>query len=394
MSKFKRYKTKGTAVSLGCLLVLAIFVTIGFLNSVKAGIPTNRQITIASSVASATDVTYGVSFITATTSNIQGLVIDFCSDFPIIGATCTAPTGFDTNESGPLALSGQSGITDWVLNAATTTNKVVLNRPSATSINSGVTISLNLGSTGGTDGITNPSAANTTYYARILTYSTTAGATGYTSTVPGTYVDAGGVALSTANSITITAKVQERLTFCVYTDAACNTPTSEGNSFNLGDTNGVLDASNAYANITSKFDISTNALSGADVFMKGNTLTSGGNVINAIGTPNATSSAGSEQFGMCLWQSTGSGITRTAPYDDDGTANCASVTTGIYAGAAQFGFDTNASDGTTSAGGDLIAEKAAGATSQVTMAFLGNISTITEAGVYQTTLTFIATGTF
>lgn len=382
---------KSVAVALCCVITATAVMSSLIFNSAQAGIPTSRKIFMGSSAASATDVTYSVSFVTATTSNIQGLVIDFCSDFPIIGATCTAPTGFDTNEAGPLALANQVGVTDWALNAATTANKVVLNRPSATSINSGVTISLDLGSSGGTDGITNPSAANTTFYARILTYSTTAGATGYTSTVPGTYVDAGGVAISTAAQLVITSKVQERLTFCVYTDAACNTPTTETGAFSLGDSNGVLDSANAYTNITPKFDISTNALGGVDVVLKGNTLTSGGNSITAIGGTNATSSAGSEQFGMCLWQSSGSGITRVAPYDDDGTANCASVTTGIYSGSAQFGFDATA---TALPAGDLIAQKAAGATSQVTMAFLGNISSITEAGIYTTTLTLIATGTY
>jgi hypothetical protein len=386
MLRTKHFAKRGTAVALGCLIIFATLLTAMFFDKAKAGMPTSRKIFIASSAASATDVTYSVSFVTATTNNVQGLVIDFCSNSPIIGDdTCTAPAGFDTNEGG-LALANQVGITDWAVNAATTTNKLVLNRPSATSINSGVTISLDLGSSGGADGVTNPSTTNATYYARVLTFATTAGATGYTSATPGTYVDAGGIALSTANQLAILAIVQERLTFCVYTGANCG---AGGGSINLGDANYVLDTSHSYTDINAKFDIATNALAGANVVLKGATLTSGGYTITAIGAASAASSTGTEQFGMCLWQSSGSGFTPAAPYNH---ASCSTVTTGMdLAGAAQFAFDSAV---TGTAVGDDIGTKTAGTTSQATLAFLGNIAWQTESGVYQTTLTLVATGTY
>jgi hypothetical protein len=385
MQRPKRFTAKSTAVVSGCLVVVAMLLTAMVFDRAKAGIPTSRKIFIASSAASATDVTYSVSFVTATTSNVGGAVIDFCSDFPIIGATCTAPTGFNTNKA-TLALANQVGITGYTVDTTNSTaNKVVLIR-TASSINSGVAASLDLGSSGGADGITNPSTTNSTYYARILTFATTAAAQTYTSTVPGTYVDAGGVALSTANQLNILAIVQERLTFCVYTGANCG---AGGNSIDLGDTNHVLDSSNSYTDINAKFDIATNALGGANVVLKGTTLASGGYSITAIGAASAVSSVGTEQFGMCLWQSSGSGLTPAAPYNH---ANCSSVTTGMnLAGTAQFAFDSAV---TGAASGDDIGTKVAGTTSQAKLAFLGNIAWTTEAGIYQTALTLVATGTY
>ena len=61
------------------------------------------------------------------------------------------------------------------------------------------------------------------------------------------------------------------------------------------------------------------------------------------------------------------------------------------AGTAQFAFDTTATTATT---GDTIASKPAGNTSTATMVFLGNIAFTTEAGIYQTTLTYVATGQY
>src|SRR5262249_50033565 len=148
---------------------------------------------------------------------------------------------------------------------------------------------------------------------------------------PGTgNVDAGGIALSTAEQITVTAKVQERLTFCVYTfptvesapgagdwaatppntttDNSCASKT--GSDVILGDVNGVLDPSQSYVDKTAYFSITTNASGNAAVRLKGDTLqlnpsnptcaTTPSCRIDAVGATPALSSAGSEQFGLCV----------------------------------------------------------------------------------------------
>ena len=270
-----------------------------------------------------------------------------------------------------------------------------------------VTIPLGNGALSASHYLTNPTAGNHTFYARILTFTTAAGAQQYASgnidnTGANAVVDAGGIALSTANQLLITAKVQERLSFCVYS-GSCTADTAGAartTGITLGNTNGVLDPTGPYVDKNAKFDISTNALNGAFVVLKGDTLKTGSFDITAIGGTAASSALGTEQFGMCLYQSAGSGLDVTAGTVGNSTynnANCSTTTqtagTGATGGVgtAQFGFNTT---NTLAAAGDTIAKKPAGSTSTATLAFIGNIANTTEAGIYTTTLTLIATGSY
>lgn len=411
MSIAKKLK-RPSALASAIVLAIASLVPV-FVNQTAAayGLLTSREIRMSSSSVSAgNDVTYLVRMTTPTTSNIGGLVIDFCSNSPIIGDTCTAPTGFNTNKA-TLALANQTGITDFAVDTVNSTaSKVVLTRTAA-SFTAG-TLTLELGGAGGADGITNPTTSNSTFYGRMLTYTTTAGAQAYTSTSIGAeppLVHAGGTALSTADTITIQSKVQERLTFCVYTGASsyATCALSATNPVVLGDANGVLDPSNAYVSTTTKYNVTTNASNGVTIRAKGTTLTSGANTITGIGASAAASSPGTEQFGFCNYRDAGGGVaglTPAAPYDH---ASCSSTTQGINgSGGASFAFDATTACGSTASAanfgegnlgclyGDVIANKTAGAYSTGVVAFLGNIANTTEPGIYTTTMTFIATGNY
>lgn len=385
--------------------MLSVAIPIIVANHASAGLITTRYIRMSSSAASAADVTYQVNLVTATTSTVGSMAIDFCSNNPIIGDTCNAPAGFNINEAG-LAINNIAGPTDWNVNAATTTNTLILTRTTPANINSGVTITFELGDAGGSDGVTNPSATNTTFYARILTYvdadddsngcdNTDDSAVCYADTTPRIYIDAGGVALSTAAQITVTSRVQERLTFCVYTDVNC---AAGGTAVALGDTNGVLDTAGPYVDVSTKYDVSTNASQGVAIRVKGPTLTTGGFTIDGMAAE-AASSAASEQFGMCTYMSGGAaGLTPDTDYDGiNGGNDCSDTTqtagTGLTGGdgGSFFFFDPTLTNTTY---GDVFANKTAGDTSNGVIAFIGNIANTTEAGVYTTTLTFIATGTY
>jgi len=377
------------------------------------GLITSRKVTMSSSANGSTvagqDVTYEVSFNVATdTSDIRGVVVDFCGNTPIIGDSCTAPTGFDLNITN-LAITINAGLTGFTKSTSESdANTLVFTN--ATAYNPGVaeTQRFTLGTAAVSDGVDNPENANTTFYARIITFTTTTGANDYASATTGAnnpgaeppVIDAGGIALSTAAQIIVTAKVQERLLFCVYTTGTGNNCTSKsGTAVTLGDTNGVLDPTGPYVDKNAKFSITTNASGNAVVRMKGVTLTSGANNISPNLTP-ATSTAGSEQFGLCTYESAGTGLVEHVDYDGGTGTECSSTTqtagTGATGGAgtADYTFDTNGTDGTTSTYGETIATKPAGDYSTGTLVFLGNISNTTEAGIYTTTLTFIATGTY
>lgn len=383
-----------------------------------------------------TNVTYHVEFEVATTGNLQGVVVTFCADSPIIEDTsCVFPTGFSLASA---TVSGQSDGTGGSADITAWTTVQLEDHSTGSAGNNTVTLSngTNVAVTAGDiiyfdiEGITNPNlqtltlGTENTFYSRVYTYDTQAEAQGYTLADPnavGDAIEAGGIALSTAQQINITSKVQERLTFCVYTAASFTITTDNnctskpslatpgaGNTINLGDTNGVLDSAGPYVDKTAYFGITTNAAGEAAVRMKGDTLrltpacAAANCRIDAVGGTAAASTTGAEQFGLCAYQIDGTGLTIEAGPPDytGGGAACAATTqtsgTGSFggAGAATFAFDTNNTTGTTSTYGQQIASKPAGAFSTGNLVFIGNISDTTEPGIYTTTLTFVATGTY
>lgn len=345
-----------------------------------------------STSAASTAATYALTFTPVTTA--QELVVDFCANDPLISDTCTFTAGTVPTISSPVSSVG-----------------------TATAVGSGSPVHTikvtGLTETGGspftitfTSGITNPTT-NTSFYARVLTYGT-GNASGYTpantsgnTPTVGTFVDSGGIALSTAANINITSKVFETLSFCVFQTSCGTAP-----ALTLGDpTTGALSISNAYANSNAQFTLATNAGAGVNVTMTGTTLcrpggtcTTGANAftINATGGgTGATSSVGSEQFGMCAWKNGSSALTVATKYLDSVNA-CNGISTGTYAGTSRFGFDDSAAaDGTNNAAGTQVMSST-GAVPTVTgsFTFLGNIAATTEAGIYTTSLNLVATGTF
>jgi hypothetical protein len=121
--------------------------------------------------------------------------------------------------------------------------------------------------------------------------------------------------------------------------------------------------------------VSTNATDGYVITIDGTTLTYGSNTINPIGgtATNVSTGAGTEQFGIRLTFSSGTGGSVTSPYN--GSSN-------FYA------FDTaNFPDQIASGSGD-------GTTDTYSVFYAANISNQTEAGNYTAVITYIATGTF
>jgi hypothetical protein len=356
-----------------------------------------RNIQMSSSANGATNTTYQVGFTIATTGVVQGVVVDFCSNDPIIGDTCTAPSGF-TVGTPTVATTGGSNTglgAGWTAASANSGRTLTLTNGSGGSISAAVPIIFTLSTA------TNPTNANTTFYARIFTFATTGNVTTWTGTANGSstanIVDAGGVALSTTAQITVTAKVQETLTFCVYTGANCG---AGGTAVGLGDTNGVLSTSGPFVDKTTKYDVATNAggaTPGVNIRFKAPLPTSGANTIATIGTTATTPSAGgTSQFGLCSYVASGANLTVVAPYaGGSGSCSGTSQTAGTGAtggaGTAQFAFNT-ANAATTF--GESLATATAGATSTGQIAYLGNVSATQPAGIYTSTFTFIATGTY
>jgi hypothetical protein len=348
--------------------------------------------TITTGVGSGTNVSYTISFGLSnsagyTSGNMKSYIVDFCSDSPIISDTCTAPTGLDLSTA--TATGGNTA--GWTI----TTTASQIKASDATGIVSGSTVTLEM------SGITNPSTLGP-FYARIYTYAdNTFGSTGTAYTNPqniGSDVDYGGIALTTVNTVSVSAKVQEEITFCVsgaaFTGNACAGMTTPNLTIGHGSPTLILDAS-AVDTANAFTQTSTNAQSGAVVRMRDNNgcggLSDDGGATCAIPPSNAGftsantgATTGNAAYGLNVASSTGGigTMAASAPYNTAGQYNMAF---------------TGAGTGVTSTYGSEIANSSGtGSVSNVDnqLTFAATASNTTPAGIYTATMVLIATGTF
>jgi hypothetical protein len=337
--------------------IVAVF-ALGVPQIAQAAQITGRSITLSNSAGAATGVTYSLATAALPTATaVKSVGVQFCD---AASGTCNAPTGFSasssTLSSQPTGLGAASG---WTVNAATANQLRIVNAANATVPSGAVAIVWG--------GVVNPTANNTTYYARITTYSDAAWTTS---------LDSGTVALSTAQQITVTASVNETLTFCTGTSiTGQNCGTVAGTSVALGTLTSTSTGSG-----TSVMAASTNASTGYTISINGTTLTSGGNTIDAITAgAGATSSQGSEQFGISL--------------RDNATPNIGADPTGASGFTYGTGYGTVDSYKFVT-GNTVVSQTAAANASTYTVSYIANIAGITEPGSYSATFTYIATANY
>lgn len=322
------------------LLLVSLF---GSFSSAYAAQITGRKLTLGSSAASAS-TTYTFNFTLPSSTVLQSFKAQICD---AASSTCNAPAGFSSGSaslgSQPTNLGDASG---WSF--VSTAGELRIKKTGNSAAPSGaVTVVFN--------GVQNPSATNTTFFARLTTYSDDAFTTA---------VDTGTVAASTANQITITASVDETLTFSISSSSVDFSTLSTGSI-----------ASNDSITMAA----ATNATSGYTVsYLSAPTLTSGANTIPAMSSAGAV--AGTAGFGFNLKANT------TPPKGADPTGTGTGTPSTGYDTADQFSFNTS---------GAPIAS-AAGATASNTykFTFVADISASTKPGNYSTTITFLCTPTF
>jgi hypothetical protein len=380
---------------LGAVMLVAVAIPATTGTVAAAGQVTERDVNISNSTPGATSVKYNVQFKPATTGTIGGIVVDFCGDSPIIGSTtCTLPTNFTLGATVTLS-AGYTGMgTGWATTnslqgaaAAGQKQVAVLTNATPQSVTAGTVVDFEL------TGITNPSSTGT-FYARVYTFDTSANTTtNYTATTtarvasPAGKVDYGGVALSTVTAISVSATVQEQLTFCVSKaapGAACSGLTTPNVVLGSG-TPTVLGT--ALATDTVYHQMTTNAVNGVSVALKNTSSTTcaglsrDGGVTCPIaavgsGTSAAAINTGDGVFGVRVAAGTGgtgtvspAGIYNTTTY---------SMRTQTY---GNYGDPVSASTGATSNVNSLLTYGAAAAAT-------------TPAGVYTATHSLIATGSY
>lgn len=209
----------------------------------------------------------------------------------------------------------------------------------------------------GTAQITNPSSANT-YAISLISNSDTGSITEN---------------IVTDDTVSMTGLVNQSLTFTISTSTIYFGTLSASGPKYASSTNTAGDSAETIAHT---LVISTNAPSGYSLSVRGQTLTSqqnASNTITAIGASVASSTLGTEQFGIRATESGGTGTAVSSPYN--------MPTSYGYAGTA-----TSSSVLAVGTGSTL--------TSTYSIRYVANIAAITEAGTYAANLVYVATANF
>ncbi len=345
----KKYSVSITALTL--LVILS-----GLPQFVFAAALTNLSDTMSSAKIN-TVSSHVIRFTTPTGANeaTDTIIITFPADFDFtakaIGSvtfTHGASTGLETTET----LAAAPSATAWGAVFSGTENRILtLTAPTDGTGTAVLAPGDKVIFTYSSANSTNPSTANS-----------------YSVSIAGTFGDTGSILVNVINDdqVLVSATVPQSLTFSISDNTiGFGSLTSASARFATGDANGSGTETEAHNII-----VGTNAANGYTVNLAGSTLTYGGNTITAIGATNSASTPGSEQFGLRMSASGGTGAV-SAPYAADG-----------------FAFDSAAFP-------DQIAS-AAGASANTTYSarYLANISPSTEAGAYTATLTYTATANF
>lgn len=341
-------------VILALVLTVTPFVQAPFAN---AGTISNRKITLSTSVGNASGVTYTLTSdaLTTTGTAVKSVSVDFCT---ALSGSCSTPSGFSSSSSTLAAQpSGVGAGSGWTVNTSTAGSLRIVNASNSTNPSGSVSIQWN--------GVHNPTATNTTFYAQITTYSDSGWSTP---------IDTANTALSTSAQVQVTLDVGEALTFCAGTSiTGQNCGTISGSTVNLGNA-----STTAASSGTSVFAASTNGLHGYTVTVNGTTLTSGSDTITALSS-NAASSVGTSQFGLNL-------VSNSAP-------SVGSAATGTGTATAASNYDTTNSYRFVS--GETVASASAQTNANTfTVSYIANIAGITPYGHYTTNLHYDATANF
>lgn len=299
---------------------------------------------------------YTVAFKYATPQAIGSIDMIFCVD-PIPYMPCEVPPGLDVSNA---TLANQLGEMGYSIQTKTV-NHLVLTRTPQMIIegqNSSYTFS----------NVKNPTDTSKAFSIRLRTHASTS--------ATGPQVDFGSVRGQVQNGIQLETQVPPMLLFCVAEEVGSDCTETNNNYYtdmgNLSDKHTLMASSQMAAG--------TNASGGFAITTYGTALAAGTNVIDPLSVPTA-SRLGSNQFGINLVQ-------------NDELNIGANPTTGQWLNASP-----TAGYGTpnlyTYRQGDVIAvSTSVNLMQKFTVSYIVNASPQLKAGVYTTTITYVASGRF
>lgn len=333
------------------LVFALVFVLAGGVQVAYAAAITSASDTLSSSKVS-TLANHDIQFTSPTgVASGQTIIITFPSDFSIPAALDFEDMDVLDDGVNVTLAATPSGAT-W--GAVRTSGTVITLTNGTTAVAGGSVIRIRIG-TNAVSGVTG---------VEQITNTTTNGSK--VIAISGTFTDTGNITVNilTDDQVAVTADVAQSLTFSI-SDNTIEFGTLSASAATFADDAG----GNATEVEAHNLIVGTNAANGYTMTVNGTTLTSGSFTI-ATTSANTTSSVGSEQFGLRMTASGGTGAV-SVPY-----------------AASGFAFDSlNFPD-------EVVAATGASANTTYSVRYIANIAANTEAGAYSATLTYVATANF
>jgi hypothetical protein len=297
---------------------------------------------------------YKYNFGLVSPDDIGSIRFQFCSDSPLVDEPCQVPAGFSGSGA---SLFSQSGVSGFTKLPTVDDNVITISRTAAAVTPGPVSFSFK--------DVVNPSAIGT-YYVRIQTYAS--------QDASGPDIDFGGLSYVINDKISIHAQVPPYLLLCSgVTIAGYDCATASGSYINFGELSSVSTKS-----AKSELVLATNAQNGYRLYVTGLTMASGTDIIPAQ-TTNDVSRPGLSQFGINLAANT--------------TPQVGSGASGPGIGIVDSGYQV--SDRFHYISGDEIASALnASDYNKYTVSYIINIDKNQSAGVYISTLTYVAAANF
>lgn len=324
-------------------LVIAYYPIIASASQITA-----RSVAIGSSLASA-NTTYNFTFTAPTSTTIKSIAFQACDTASNSCTQTGAASGFSSASPGSSLSQQPTGLGSggtWTVDNSVSTALRISNGSNTGSPSADATVNFS--------SVHNPSDPNSSFFIRVTTYSN-ADWTGS--------LDTGTIATSTAGQITVTASVDETLTFTLASNTVALGTLSTG----------------ATGSGTSSMTVATNATSGYTVRYSGTTLTSGTDTITAMSVAGG-SVTNSKQFGINLM--------------DNDTPPVGTDKTGTGTGTPSTGYGTKDSFKFNTAGEQIASASAATNSNTFTTSYIANIDGATAAGSYSTVINYVATANF
>jgi len=348
---FFKWRAFFTEELLALILVLFVFVV-----PVSASTRFEDRSLYMNSALAGETTDYKISLKFMSPDPVGSLDMLFCID-PIPYMPCETPPGLDVSNA---VLTEQTGETGFAITTQTE-NHILLSRSPSMIPTPGLSSSYTL------SGVVNPSGTIPSFSIRLKSLSTSDGT--------GPQIDFGSVKGQITTPITIETQVPPQLIFCLAEIVHDN---CEGTNDTYYRDMGLLSPTTTLT-AQSQMAVGTNATAGFSITAYGNPMAAGTNVIDSLEVP-TESIPGVNQFGINLVENQAPAVGK----DPEGIWDNA-LPTSDYGQPDKYKYVP----------GDLVASSPnVSLMKKFTVSYIVNSSADLRPGVYTTTVTFIASGSF